>query len=214
MTTEITDTMKLCEELKSMTNEMINKLNNVKQQIGTDEFQNGKDNLISKIGEIGNFVTMANKSDYTNPEIEGLQSIIILTHLLYEVAKTWSKENNVEDELNLKISYLLQQTKKLNQIAITEAPKKKVDILNEVAKQIDLGVGKNITKELEKKGIKDATIDISIAEARIKLVESRKKQEEALKAIEKIYSILEPIKEHWTKEDFVKACFGNVEQKN
>ncbi|BFU22083.1 hypothetical protein EHI8A_045870 [Entamoeba histolytica HM-1:IMSS-B] len=214
MTTEITDTMKLCEELKSMTNEMINQLNNVKQQIGTDEFQNGKDNLISKIGEIGNFVTMTNKSDYTNPEIEGLQSIIILTHLLYEVAKTWSKENNVEDELNLKISYLLQQTKKLNQIAITEAPKKKVDILNEVAKQIDLGVGKNITKELEKKGIKDATIDISVAEARIKLVESRKKQEEALKAIEKIYSILEPIKEHWTKEDFVKACFGNVEQKN
>ncbi|EDR30126.1 hypothetical protein EDI_052210 [Entamoeba dispar SAW760] len=214
MTTEITDTIKLCEELKSMTNEMINQLNIVKRQVGTDEFQNGKDNLILKIGEIGNFVTMTNKSDYTNPEIEGLQSIIILTHLLYEVTKTWSTENNVEDELNLKISYLQQQTKKLNQIAITEAPKKKVDILNEVAKQIDLGVGKNITKELEKKGIKDVTIDISIAEARIKLVESRKKQEEALKAIEKIYSILEPVKEHWTKEDFIKACFGNVEQKN
>ena len=49
-----------------------------------------------------------------------------------------------------------------------------------------------------------------ILDAKKKVDEARKKQKEALEALEKLYSSLEPYKDsHWSKDAFLNACFFN-----
>ncbi|ELP85822.1 hypothetical protein EIN_281930 [Entamoeba invadens IP1] len=212
MTSETTETMKLCDSVKVMIKEIVQQFELVKKQPDPESFKQSRESFTLKIGDIANLVTMTNKSDYTERELESLQTVVLLAHLLYEVSKTWVFEKSVDQEIEQKISYLETNTTKLNNIAKEEATKKKIDVMGEVTKHVDTGKGKNINKELEKFGIKEASVTLAISEARAKVVEYRKKQEDANKALEKLYTLLEPAKGQWTKEDFIKTAFGEKTQ--
>ncbi|KAL7722567.1 Uncharacterized protein QTN25_000186 [Entamoeba marina] len=207
--TEATETVKLCVHAKKLLVPILSTANNVNLNVGQSNiFETNKQELVQKVGELANILTTTNKEDYTTVEIESIQVVVTLAHLLYETVKSWSPTKQVKEEVSEKIKYLEIYIDKLMDVGKREESKKKIDILGEVAKQIGTGKGKSVKRELEKKGF-DFNFDFQVAEARSRLVEARKKQEEALKAVEKVYDVFSPVKEDWSKDDFIKQIFGD-----
>ena len=175
-------------------------------------FEENKEEMTKEIGELGDYTIMSKKGDYTQVEMDEVKTVIYLIHLLYEISKNWTKENENEKELEIKINRLFKQIDKLNQIAIEEAPKKKINVLEEISKKIEEGKSKKFDKELEKKGIDNKNISDDINDIRKLLEESKRKYEEALKRIEELYKKLEPVKEDWSEEQFLKSCIGEYKR--
>ena len=140
--------------------------------------------------------------------MEQFQTVLVLSHLLYETCRACARDNAMAAEAEKKVALLEKQSEKMLEVHRSELGSKKVDVLGDIVRCVAGQGAFKADRELESHGISAKAVEFALHDVQRRVEEARRAQQEAARAAEALYALVEPVRGDWTGEAFVAAVLG------